>query len=239
MTANSLPAAQSGGPVDTSQVWLWVGIVGVLVGLVGVVTLGRTALQWRADLAKPRSVTKDDPAQRGAEGSEVTDQQLHLWSTTLAQAAAERLSVMPDVALAKGKARLPIVDAEREKAVVNDFVSQLQQQGLSPTAAYRLISSQMEAARMTQEWAMSKWTQLPDRDDATIPSLEQDLRPKIDAATQKMQAAWAMLKQAQLPRDRLTTALATAGESAVLPPGVTPELWQKAWDGVTHSLLIE
>jgi len=90
-----------------------------------------------------------------------------------------RLALMNEVAAWKWHAKRPIVDSERERAVLDASVADAQAIGLDGVAARRFFDAQIRMAREVQEQAFARWDAMrvsppPGRD------LVREIRPQLD-----------------------------------------------------------
>ncbi len=104
----------------------------------------------------------------------------------LQSAIAARLLLMDDVARYKWNHALPIVDSEREAALLERATTEAVTLGLPEGYARRVIAAQIQAARTLQLELVSAWRhqQEPPFDD--VPDLNAQQRPAVDAATHQL-----------------------------------------------------
>ncbi len=99
---------------------------------------------------------------------------------TLADA---RLALMADVAAAKWTAKLPITDAAREAIVVHAAGEHAAALGLARVPVEALFELQIELARAAQNALHARWRRDGTGPAGPVPSLREDLRPRLDRLT--------------------------------------------------------
>ena len=92
-----------------------------------------------------------------------------------------RAALMSDVAAWKWLADRPVLDAEREAAVLQSAISQAEAAGLEHASAQAFVNAQMAVSRSIQLRAFERFEMKPPREDG--PDLLTDLRPAISATT--------------------------------------------------------
>jgi len=97
-----------------------------------------------------------------------------------------RLALMPAVARWKWERGLPIEDRAREAIVITDFVNRAEARGLDRTFAERLITEQIDAAKVVQRECFQRWRQQPPPADSVVLDLSRDVRPQIDRLTEEL-----------------------------------------------------
>ncbi|WP_286828998.1 MULTISPECIES: gamma subclass chorismate mutase AroQ [Kordiimonas] len=102
---------------------------------------------------------------------------------TLKEAIASRLGVMADVARYKWNNDLPIEAPEREAAVLDATIKRATEMGLDPEFARRVVTAQMKASKTLQAGLFKEWRATGAKKFDTVPSLGDDIRPKIDILT--------------------------------------------------------
>lgn len=141
-------------------------------------------------------------------------------------AVVARLAVMPDVARTKLAQHIPVEDPAAERAVADAFVAAATARGVPPDVAAGVIGDQIVAATGVQRNLLDSWTSGGRTADpsagAPVADLTHELRPRIDAATERIAAALALLLPAGVP-DGWQGALeqAQANLLPTLPDGVT------------------
>jgi cyclohexadienyl dehydratase len=90
-----------------------------------------------------------------------------------------RLEVMEAVAAWKYDHGAPIVDAAREKRVLDDSVTRAMRMGIEPKAAQRLFAWQIRLASQLQERYVAKW-RAEGYSGGPIRDLNAELRPRLD-----------------------------------------------------------
>jgi cyclohexadienyl dehydratase len=97
--------------------------------------------------------------------------------------ADERMSVMPGVAAYKWQKKLPALDPEREKAVTTHALDVAKTMGLAPEGVREVFDLQVRAARESQVRLHDSWRARGFDWSGPIPSLENDIRPRLDRFT--------------------------------------------------------
>jgi cyclohexadienyl dehydratase len=95
------------------------------------------------------------------------------------QLLQERLRLMQDVAAWKHARNAPVVDAERERQVLEATVRQASELGIETDSARRLFSLQIQLAVRAQESWISKWRS-GDAAPQQVRDLAGELRPELD-----------------------------------------------------------
>ena len=108
-----------------------------------------------------------------------------------------RLQLMQDVAAWKHTHGVPVVDAERERQVLDATVAQASELGIDAASARRLFSLQIQLAVRVQESLISDWRSgTPAPKDA--PDLASQLRPQLDRLGRELlQATYLALPELQ------------------------------------------
>ncbi len=102
-----------------------------------------------------------------------------------------RLGIMPAVAAWKWQNRVPIADAERERAVAARAVELAKPLGLRADGIQRLFDLQVRLAREVQASLHGRWAAGGFDFPQPVPSLEGDLRPRLDQiSTDLLRAAY-------------------------------------------------
>jgi len=104
----------------------------------------------------------------------------------LEDAIAARLLLMDDVARYKWNHALPVVDPEREDALLERATGDAVAIGLSEAYARRVIAAQIDASRAIQLELVSGWQRDKQPPFANVPDLATVQRPAIDAATHRL-----------------------------------------------------
>jgi cyclohexadienyl dehydratase len=97
--------------------------------------------------------------------------------------ADERMALMPAVAAWKWQNKALIADPERERAVISRAVELAGTMGLAPEGVQAFFEVQVRAARDAQARLHQRWREKGFDFPSPIPSLEGDLRPKLDRIT--------------------------------------------------------
>ena len=113
------------------------------------------------------------------------------------QLLQSRLQLMQDVAAWKYVHEVPVVDAERERQVLDATVAQASELGIDAASARRLFSLQIRLAVRVQESLISGWRSgAPVPKD--VPDLAGQLRPKLDRlGGEQLQAIYMALPELQ------------------------------------------
>jgi chorismate mutase-like protein len=147
----------------------------LLAVLLGLCLLGPVACDRRP--AVPTADTNADPA--------VLDALLH--------SMHQRLDLMHTVARVKWNAQAPILDPEREKALLQDVVARGQSYHLDAEVTRAFFSAQMEAAKLIQEEDFQRWRMARQPPFADLPDLA-TLRQQIDVLNRELLAALAPVR---------------------------------------------
>lgn len=133
----------------------------------------------------------------------------------------ERSEVVCLIAAWKWINRLPVTDRLREGAVIERALQQAAVRELAPAAIRRLFELQMDCARDLQNRLHRHWRRRGFGLAAEVPSLELELRPKLDRLTERLleaiDAAWAALSAPTFAQEWAAEAarLRSVGWSAV------------------------
>ena len=104
----------------------------------------------------------------------------------LKDAIAARLLLMDDVARYKWNHSLPVVDAEREAALLERATAGAVALGLPESYARRVLAAQIDASRAIQTQLVSGWQRDAQPPFANVPDLTTVQRPAIDSATRRL-----------------------------------------------------
>jgi cyclohexadienyl dehydratase len=97
--------------------------------------------------------------------------------------ADERMSLMPAVAAYKWVNKAPITDPERERAVTTRAIDIARTMGLAAEGIQAVFDLQVRAARESQVRLHEAWRARGFDFPGPIPSLDRDVRPKLDRFT--------------------------------------------------------
>lgn len=103
----------------------------------------------------------------------------------LVELAVQRLGTADTVAAAKWVNGGPIVDLDRERAVIDTAAAGATPRGLDPGETAQFFQDQIEASKAVQYGLFSDWTVDPAGGPATAPDLVQ-VRPVLDRMTGDM-----------------------------------------------------
>jgi chorismate mutase len=106
--------------------------------------------------------------------------------TDLKSAIAARLLLMDDVARYKWNHAQPIVDPEREAALLQRIAGEAVALGLPRDYARRVIAAGIDASRTLQLELVADWQRQQHPPFADVPDLTTVQRPAIDAATRRL-----------------------------------------------------
>ena len=98
----------------------------------------------------------------------------------------QRLAIMPDVAAYKWSRQAPIQDPPREQAVIQNAVDRAAPLGLDAVGVRRVFDLQIRLARDVQSELHARWKKSGFDKSRSIPSLENDIRPKLDRITPEL-----------------------------------------------------
>jgi chorismate mutase len=140
----------------------------------------------------------------------------------------QRLELMHDVARCKWNAGQPILDAERERALLQSVVAHGRDQGLDPEQVRAFFAGQMAAARLVQEANFERWRadqQAAFADTASLAALRQRIdalnRALIDALAEARPGLARPSVQQALPR-RAAEILTGNGLDGVRETAIAP-----------------
>jgi cyclohexadienyl dehydratase len=101
----------------------------------------------------------------------------------------QRLAVMPDVAAYKWSKHAAISDPPREQAVIQSAVERAAALGLDAAGIRKVFELQIRLAREVQAHLHEQWSKAGFDATRPIPSLEKDIRPKLDRITPDLLSA--------------------------------------------------
>lgn len=164
-------------------------------------------------------------------------------ATRMTDAVKDRLAIMPDVAYVKYVQKLPIDDAVREKATTAAFVKSTTEGGVPPSFAGQVMDAQIQAAKAVQRSLIAQWSTGVTAPPTGPPAdLANELRPRIDDATEALATALIQMQSQGVPGDWPVPLDQAATQSAsTLAAGVTKTIYAQAleplahWPGVTQS----
>lgn len=105
-----------------------------------------------------------------------------------------RLEIAREVAWAKAQTGAPVLDEEREKAVLAALVKQGEAAGLPKERVERFFGAQIAASREAQiEWLAGWETRTKERPKAVPMDLKREIRPRLDAVGAELIAALAAM----------------------------------------------
>lgn len=133
--------------------------------------------------------------------------------SALAALMDRRLALADRVAWAKYQSSLPIIDAERERQVLDASVAAATREGVDPELAARFFEAQILASRMRQEEVIRLW-----RRGGALPTwgpvdLTRDIRPQLDVLGRELIIALRDAERTGLDRDALRAQLRQSGWS--------------------------
>ena len=101
-----------------------------------------------------------------------------------------RLEIARDVAWAKAQTGAPVLDEEREKAVLSALVKQGEAAGLERARVERFFTAQIAASREVQTELLAAWAASTAERPKTAPlDLKTQIRPRLDAVGSELIAA--------------------------------------------------
>jgi chorismate mutase len=139
---------------------------------------------------------------------------------TLLRLIAERLDIATAVAESKWNSKGPIEDIQREAQLLQTIQSQAPDYGLHPSQAAAFFSAQFNASKTIQKKLHSQWTTENHPPFKNPPSLQNDIRPKLDRLTPALLKALAT----SLPilQTQNEQSLLTQRAKSLLPPDRYP-----------------
>ncbi len=112
----------------------------------------------------------------------------------------QRLALMPAVASWKYEKSLPVVDADREKVVLDATVARAEKLGIEPGSARTLFALQIEIARRIQTQKIDAWRSGREQPPA-VRDLAGELRPALDDIGDRLlRAIYLALPELQRPQ---------------------------------------
>ena len=179
---------------------------------------------WSALLAgcgaEPSVGSADVPIRTERERAEEIAAELH-------SAVWNRLALMPAVAQVKFVQQRPITDPTREQAVIEEFRAQAQARGIRPEFAERVIVAQLDASKWIQSTLHQRWAQMPPDESEELKDLVQELRPAVDAATERILVALQLM--GSCPNECQRAMEHAYARRSPLPPQVPEAAWDMAW----------
>lgn len=144
----------------------------------------------------------------------------------------ERLELVPQIAWTKFSQDIPVYDPVRETTALQSAMAQGTARGVPAETTRRFFAAQMEVARRVQwQWIEGWRKNLVPRPAGPVRSLEDDLRPLMDAIS--VQQVEALARGARpLTLDQISVlsarfwpknSLSTAAHSSPSTPAVTPQ----------------
>lgn len=91
----------------------------------------------------------------------------------------ERLVIMEQVAAFKWNEGLPIENKDREAKILEETIARADAEGLEPELATRVMTAQIEAAKIVQHSLFQQWSAAGKGKHDEAPDLEAALRPNI------------------------------------------------------------
>lgn len=95
---------------------------------------------------------------------------------------------MPAVARWKWEHGASIEDSSREAAVIAEFVRRAEARHIDWPFAERIVTAQLNAAKIIQQDCFDRWRRNPPPQNAPVLDLSTDLRPRIDRLTDELLA---------------------------------------------------
>ena len=130
----------------------------------------------------------------------------------------QRLAVMPDVAAYKWSRHAAIADPPREQAVIQNAIDRGAPLGLDAEGLRRVFELQIRLARDVQSALHARWTKSGFDAGRPIPSLENDIRPKLDRITPELLKAL-YLAAPEMQRDDFVSAYVVLAAEKLSMPG--------------------
>jgi chorismate mutase len=139
---------------------------------------------------------------------------------SLLRLIAERLDIATAVAKSKWNSKRPIEDLQREAQLLQSIQNQAPQYSLHPTLAAAFFSAQINASKTVQKELHTRWTTENHPPFENPPSLQDDIRPKLDQLTPALLKALA----SSLPvlQNQNGRSLLYQRAKSLLPPGRYP-----------------
>jgi len=133
-----------------------------------------------------------------------------------------RLTLMSEIAAWKWVRQRPIVDEDRERAVIEGMAEHANEFGLNPDSIRRVFQIQVQMARSVQTEYFEEWRRQGFPATRQVRDLDTDLRPALDALGDELLAAlyWA---HDDIQKVGATDATTKALRRIALHPGVTAQ----------------
>ena len=148
----------------------------------------------------------------------------------LRNGVAVRLDIARDVAWAKAQTGAPVLDVEREKAVLAALVKQGEAAGLERARVERFFSAQIAASREVQTELLAAWAAGTAERPKTKPlDLKTQIRPRLDAVGTELIAA---LAEVPVGNDGWTAGAREAMRRALLRRGFSEAVSWLAAEGL-------
>ncbi len=98
----------------------------------------------------------------------------------------QRLSIAPDVAMAKWNSEAPINVPEREAQILKRVVEEAQHQGVDHQLARAFFQDQFDASKAVQKQLHQQWQKESQPPFDNPPNLANDIRPQLDTLTPQL-----------------------------------------------------
>ncbi|MDR5859397.1 gamma subclass chorismate mutase AroQ [Halomonas eurihalina] len=98
----------------------------------------------------------------------------------------QRLSIAPDVAMAKWNSEAPINVPEREAQILKQVVEEAQHQGVDHQLARAFFQDQFDASKAVQKQLHQQWQKESQPPFGNPPNLANDIRPQLDTLTPQL-----------------------------------------------------
>lgn len=122
----------------------------------------------------------------------------------LAAGVAARLEIARDVAWSKANSGAPVLDAERERALLAALVKQGEAAGLEASRVEKFFAAQMAASREAQTELIAAWTAGTAKRPETKPlDLRTQIRPRLDALSAELITTLGLLREENAALDRV------------------------------------
>jgi cyclohexadienyl dehydratase len=129
----------------------------------------------------------------------------------------QRLAMMSDVAVYKWSVHAPVIDPPRELAVLRNALDQGTPLGFEAEGLNKVFELQIHLARDVQRNLHEQWSKSGFDQSRPVPSLEKDIRPKLDRITPALLKALYLAASELQRNDFVSTYTPVAAEKLTAP----------------------
>lgn len=146
----------------------------------------------------------------------------------LVELVVQRLTLAQDIAAAKYGSGEPIDDPIRELEILESATRALNAMGLYQRIGLQFFRDQIEASKVIQRELHHRWHRHPEEVPAANPSLNAEVRPKLDHITMQIISQFKCMKEMPRFSPREITGLVEKRFSTTLPGRQLPKLHRHA-----------